>query len=387
VGGAWPQGIAAAANRAVVVGGEYRLGGGWMIDTTTAERTRFLPPPLRASGYKADGSLAAVIHQSGFLGSASPAKLELIDASGRTVNSILIETDSNSYVQDLLWAGDLVLVREWAGPRDARIKVVHPERGELGRIVVEGGKGQSWTLHGPTTAGTVYIHQLVSQEPRRYELAPLDLENFSIGEPVLIEDDDLPTFSRGMLSPSGRYWARGVYAYADDLYVSHVLDLHTGERADYPESVLGGWLSGDRLVRLVVDRETDETLVILQQGIEAEILSRRFPRGVGTRISPDLARFLVSQRTSDDAGETADDRNFIFYSFFWGVRAARLDQLLVCDGKGWTELDSLRDGLQKDHVTLNWGGPGTLIATDATGTAVADAIPGAAWRSVVGDWD
>jgi hypothetical protein len=385
--GPWPQGIAAQADRAIIVGGGYRMNGGWMIDTAAAERTRFLPPPLRATGWNEAGTLAAVIHQSGVLGSAGPAKLELIDASGKTVNEMRIETDANSYVRGLRWAGDLVLVREWAGPRDARIKVVHPERGELGRIAVEEGKGRTWTLHGPTTDGTVYIHRLVSQEPRRYELAPLDLANFSIGEPVLTEDDDLPTFARGLLSPSGRYWARGVYAWVDNLYVSHVLDLHTGQRADYPASVVGGWLSGDRLVVLTVDEGRDEVRVVVQQGIEREILSRSFPRGVGVRISPDREHFLISQRSGDSGQGKMGAQGYFFYSFYWGLQGSRLDQLLVGDGTGWVELDSLRDGLQRDHVTLNWGGPNTVIATGETATAVAAAEPGASWTGIVGDWD
>ena len=323
--------------------------------------------------------MAAVIHQSGVLGSAGPAKLEIIDASGHTVNRMLIETDPNAYVRDLHWAGEVVLVREWDGPRGARIKVVHPERGEVGRIGVPEGKGRSWTLHGPTTDGTVFIHRLVMEEPRRYELAPLDLERFRIGDPVLVEDDDLPTFARKRLSPSGRYWARGVHVPSEGVIVSHVLDLVTGQRADYPSSLVVGWLAEDRLVRLASELEGDGSRVVIDQGIEGEILSRSFPRGVGAIISPDLQQVLVSQHNIADR---------FYYPFYWGVSGSFLEHLSVCDGRSWTELDSLRAQLEgRDNVAINWGGPNTLIATDARSTVVAKAKPGAEWRGVIGSWD
>lgn len=375
VQGGWPQGIAGGADRAVVIDGGYRENGGWMIDTAAGSRTRFLPPPVRSTAYKADGSLLAVINEWGILGSVGPVKLDLIDSSGRSVHSFPLEMDLDTYSRSVHWAGDRVLVLEWVGSTGGRIQVIDPTRGLLGAIAVDVARGQSWSVHGPTTDGAVYLHRLVGQDPRRYELSRLDLEGFTVEEPLLIEDDDLPTFARKRLSPSGRYWARMVYA--EDVFTSYMLDLQTGERVDFPLGVIAGWLSGDRLVR--IERDGDGVRVVVEHAAGGEVLARSFPRGAGAIISPDRERFFVALSGSGT-------RHFS-YPFYFGGDRSPVTELFICDGTRWTELDSLVGGVADRYTILNWGGPNTLLATQENATAVADAKPGARWKPVIGNWE
>ena len=63
-----------------------------------------------------------------------------------------------------------------------------------------------------------------------------------------------------------------------------------------------------------------------------------------------------------------------------------LDEFLVSDGTGWTDLRSLIAGLDGEDVWVAWGGPNTLIAKNGTSNAVAEARSGATWKAVLGRW-
>ena len=373
VAGGWPQGTAATADRTVVLGGSHQARGGWMINTKTKEKIRFLPPPIRSAAWNADGSKLAVIHQRGHFGSIGEVRLELIDAAGASERSFSLE-GNDSYPQDVHWAGNLVLVREWMGFQRTAIRVIDPSKGVLGSIAVEYDQARPWSVLGPTADGSIYVHRLVGQDPRVYELNRLDLDAFRLEEPLLTEADDLPTFAAKLLSPSGRYLARVVLE--QQTQNSHVIDLHTGARTDYGDSVIAGWLSGDRLLRL--EKDGEDVRVVLQRVDEDELLSRRFARGVAAKVSPDARRFLVTQRTMA--------KHWFGYSFFPALRSHGLNQLFVCDGTEWTDLQSLIEGMDREHVWIAWGGPNTLMATDGTANAVAAAQSGTAWTAVLGRW-
>ena len=371
--GGWPQGTAATVDRTVVIGGPHQSRGGWMLNTKTKKKIRFLPPPIRSAAWNANGSKLAVIHQWGVFGSVGEVRLELIDATGATERSFPLE-DNDSFAQDVRWAGDVVLVREWMGFKRAALRVIDPTEGVVGSIAIEVGRARSWSVLGPTEDGSIYLHRLVGQDPSIYELNRLDLEEFRLEEPLLTETDDLPTFAAKLLSPSGRYLARVVYD--QQTHASHVIDLHTGARTDYADSTIAGWLSGDRLLRL--EKEDAGVRVVLQQVDGDEILSRRFARGVTAKVSPDAQRFLVTQRTMGDP--------WFDYPFFPSLRASGLDQLFVCDGSGWTDLQSLIEGTDGEAVWIAWSGPNTLMASNGSANAVADVQSGAAWTAVLGHW-
>jgi hypothetical protein len=344
-----------------------------MIDAETKKKIRFLPPPIRSAAWNADGSKLAVIHQGGVFGSVGAVRLELIAASGATERSFPLE-DIDSFAQDLLWAGDLVLVREWLGFERAALQVIDPTQGAVGRIAIDVGRARSWSVLGPTEDGSMYVHRLVGQDPSVYELNRLDLEGFRLEEPLLTETDDLPTFAGKLLSPSGRYLARVVYD--QPIHASHVIDLHTGARIDYADSTIAGWLSGDRLLRL--EKEDEDVRVILHHVDGDEILSRRFARGVAANVSPDAQRFLITQRDTDD--------RWFGYPFQRSLFGNELNQFLVCDGLEWTDLQSLSEGVDGDRVWIAWSGPNTLMASNGTASAVADVQSGAVWTAVLGRW-
>jgi hypothetical protein len=369
----WLDGTAIHADRTVAMGGNHRSQGGWMINTATGEKIRFLPPPVRSAAWNADGSKLAVIHQWGPLGSIGSVRLELIDGNGSTEQSFPLE-DNDSFAQDVYWAGNLVLVRESLSYPRTAIRVIDPAQGVLGSVGIESDMSRSWTILGPTEDGSVYIHRLVDQQPRVYELNRLNLESFRLGPPLLTEADDLPTYTAKLLSPSGRYLARVIKE--DQAYVSRVFDLKTGKRIDYVDSMISGWLTGDRVVRLEKDEEQVRVIVHEIDGVETQ--SRRFARRVSAKVSPDGKMFLVTQTAMDDPG--------FGYSFFRSMAVAGIDQFFVTDGNEWTDLQSLIPGLSGEHVWVAWGGPSTLIATRNGSNAVADVRSGADWTAVVGRW-
>ncbi len=79
-------------------------------------------------------------------------------------------------------------------------------------------------------------------------------------------------------------------------------------------------------------------------------------------------------------------KHWFGYPFFPALRSHGLDQLFVCDGTEWTDLQSLIEGMDREHVWIAWGGPNTLMATDGTANAVAAAQSGTAWTAVLGRW-
>lgn len=371
----WPQQAALEADVTVMLGGSYHGQSGWIIDTSSKEKIRFLKPPIRSTAWKADGSMLAVLHQAGALGSVREVRLELFDRDGESLRTFPVESES-SYARGVHWAGELVLVREWLRVGRSAIRVLHPERGELGRIEVAGEGSQTWKLLGPTDDGSVFLHRFVSNDPRTYELNRLDLTGFRLEEPALIEEGgDLPTFAAKVLSPSGRYFAR--LAYVDKVYSSRIYDLQEGTRTDYPDSVIAGWLTGDRL--LLLEKAGDEVRVVLRGADGTELLSRTLPRGVTVLISPDGRRFLVAQRAM------ADNRSF-GYAYFGSIRGDDLGALLVSDGVEWTDLQTLTAGLDDEQLRIVWGGPNTLIVSDGAASAVADTDSGATWKGVLGRW-
>ena len=377
--GGWPQGTATAADRTVSVGGWYEDRGGWMLDTATGDKIRFLPPPLRSVAWKADGSMLAVIHQAGMLGSIGNVRLDLIDASGATQRSFDLEEGDDSYAQDVQWAGDLVLVREWLGFHRAAIRVIDPAAGVVGSIDIDGDEARTWRVLGPTDDGSVYLHRLVGKDPRTYELNRMDLESLRLEKPLLTESGDLPTYTPRLLSPSGRYLARETFEDEDEDkdQASHVFDLQTGERIDYPGSMIAGWLSGDRLLRL--DRDGENVRVVLQRIGGEELLSRSFGQAVSVKPSPDGEKFFLTRRLENN------DR-WYGYSFYPALQGSEVEQFLVCDGAEWTDLQSLIEGLDGENVWVAWGGPNTLMATNGTSNAVAEPQSGARWKAVLGRW-
>lgn len=373
--GGWTDVVAAHADRLVVLGGSYGRVGGWMIDTAKKEKIRFLRPPVRSTAWNDDGSIVAVIHQWGVLGSVGETRLELIDLAGHAVGSFPLETEGDSYIQGMQWAGDLVLVQEWLRSRGARIRVFDPQRGAVGEFVFEVDRGHAWSVLSPTGDGSVYLHRLTAQDPRTFELSRLDLSAFRLEVPVLTETDDLPLYTGKALSPSGRFWARAVYDKEAEGYDSHVIELRTGERTDYPRSMILGWLSGDRHLR--VEREIHGARLVLAAGDGEEILSRYFEIGVSAIVSPDAQRFLVKQWDFEHPHAS---------SGLYGQPLHGIERLFLCDGSEWTELNSLVPDLE-GRVWINWGGPNTLVLTrNGDATAVADAAAGAEWTPVLGRW-
>ncbi len=374
--GGWIEGVAAHADRVVVLGGGYRRQAGWMIDTAKKEKIRFLRPPVRSTAWNDDGTIVAVIHQWGVLGSVGETQLELIDLAGDTVRSLPLETERESYVRAVQWAGDLVLVQEWLRSRGARIRVIDPQRGAVGDIVFEVDGGHAWSVLRPTEDGSVYVHRLTAQDPRTFELSRLDLSAFRLEEPVLTETDDLPLYTGKALSPSGRFWARWLYDREAEDVDSHVIDLHTLERTDYPHSAFIGWLSGDRQLR--AEKATNGARLVLTAGDGEEIHSRYFENGVSAQVSPDAQRFLVKQWNVERP---------IAPAAIHSLYAASTGRLLLYEDSGWTELNSLILPDFEGHLWISWGGPNTLVLTGGGEvTAVADAAAGAEWTPVLGRW-
>jgi len=365
--GAWPQSTAATADRAVLLGGGYRRSGGWMIDTEKKSKIRFLPPPVTSVAWNDDGSILAVIHLSGFLGSIGKVKLELIDANGDTLRSDALQSH-RWWLADfrVQWAGERVMVIERYDER-TRISTVDPNEGVVGEFVVAHPVGGVVRLLGPTDSGSIYVHSLTDADPRTYSLRRLDMNELVLEEPLLTEDGDLPMYTRMSISPSGRYWARGWWRTETKTYESWVIDLETGMRTDYPNSLIE-WLSGDRQLR--TEWIEDERRLVVQDGVDTEILTRRFSSKVGGTVSPDGRRFLVTV-WSPGTGTTDMPK--------------RVDGLLIGDGSDWTELQSLQDDLgDGSNWSIRWGGPNTLIAYSLSTTLVADAKPGAKWTAVLG---
>jgi MFS family permease len=380
VSGGWVSAVARTDNQALLLGGGRLERRGWMLDGTEKRKTRFLPPPIDSSAWKPDGSRLAVVHHWGLMGSRGSRTLEVIDAAGDTLHSIDIDFGDGAVANGLTWVGDLVLLRDFLSVRRASIRVIEPARGVLGKIELGGLGGQNWGLVGPIDDGSIYVHRLVANEPRSYELVRLDLVGMRLGERVLFEDDDTPTFSARRLSPSGRYWTVSYWNHDAKRQVSWIIDLQTGHRTEYADSKFAGWLTGDRLVRVESIGEAGARLVVQQGDADGELL-REFRQRIGVAISPDSERLLVARRN--------DREQHPIWRSYTGtaITGHSSDRLWVVDDNDWIELDSLLEELPEHRAWIYWGGPSTLVASSGAGNAVADVGPRARWVEVAGRWE
>jgi len=126
-----------------------------------------------------------------------------------------------------------------------------------------------------------------------------------------------------------------------------------------------------------VEKDADAVRLVVHGVDGEELQSRRFSGGITARVSPDGKRFLVTRKAMDDP---------IGFAFFRAMDASELEELLVGDGREWTNLESLIEGLSGDHVWISWGGPTTLVATNQTANAIAPLQSGTTWTSLLGRW-
>lgn len=334
--------------------------GAWIVDLESADRVRFLPPPLGVAAWSEDGSRVAVMTNSGPLGSAKAGmRLEFFDGRGGHAGRTLRFEDAY-WTPWLRWAGDRVV---WVNPSlksASRIETYDPTTGERSGSDFD---LSTWTfgLVGPTRDGKLYL-AIPAGQPEKdedgdfsraipYAVLPFDPVTGKLGDEPLVEDVGSPWLAERSLSRSGRYWIRGTPVNG----MAVILDLETGTEIPV-EGLNRGAAWADNDVLVWVERGPMSRVRWTSPGGTPVTLREWTGVWVGIEVSPDGRRLLVNVAQTERPVEDASG----------GPIRRRPLETWAYDvvGGDWQQLDAWPDREIEgvDYRTV-WAGPETIART------------------------
>jgi hypothetical protein len=347
---------ASSAGTTAVIAPSRDSRGAWLVELASGKRLRFLPPPLWHATWSRDGQRVAVITMAGPLGSAKPTvRVEFYDLRGRSAGRTL-HYDSRTWIDDVHWAGDLVVLRDFDASDKHYVRVYDPRTGES-RVSEATPDLRIAGFVGPTPDGRLFVSTwdaAAEDDPEPgvpYSLYPVDLDTAEIGDQPVVQDAGRPWWKDEALSPSGRYWLVDRRSRSDD--VRPVLDLETGEELDSGVVVQRArWLTGD--VLFWIETEGSESrLVTAEPGGAPEVLRSWSDLRVSLQPSPDRDRLLVT------VSEILDSQQGV-------LTEQQIVQTWVFDpaDDSWTELTTWPDHPYKGYAYgTTWAGPRTVAIT------------------------
>ncbi len=273
--------------------------GVWLVDTTAARRTRFIPPPTFDIGWKRDGTVLAVPTKSGPLGSESDPRIEFMAPSGQQVFPPwrLPPADADLFVSRP-GGPETGSSRSAASRRESSASTGSSRRtgracsldlnlpvGQVGLAGFDGDGRPVLSVGSPPAAGETVETDMESNVP--YELRRFDAARCAIEPTVLARGIGHPFSSSGTLSPTGRFWLRGRTWRAEDQMA--LVDLETGVERPAPR---GEWLAGDALVWVAVDGP-GSSLMIGKPGEAPRTVRTWSDARAFVEPSPDRLRLLV----------------------------------------------------------------------------------------------
>jgi hypothetical protein len=364
----------------VVLGGDARTG--WLVDSDSGSRRRFLPQGIWEATWSADGSLVAVIHDSGRWGARAPGiRLDVFDDAGRQRWSYS-NRDDVPFLANPLWAGRHLVARTIDTPRSQRFVIVDVDRGTERELRID-APWNSTSVLGPTDDGSIFVFRVESDDGvLRSRLQRIDLETASLAEVVLEEEAIVPRAdsARGVflywqeLSPSGRFLKR-----------EHgLVDLADGRDLEPETSITSAWLEGDRYARLIDG--PGKRLLIGRPDEPGEELGRWDDEVVLLFASPDRRRLMV-QVWSGAEGRELVAADFTIVQRQRRPHDSRMLDLWILDAETGERIDP---GIRFDRPEVGggprivWSGPARLARIDERGVSLRGLGPDDRFRRLIG---
>jgi hypothetical protein len=302
----WSSLILPRSGEAGVVGvirENWPFAGGWLVDVATAEKIRFLPPPVNGMAWRDDGEVVAVVHSSGPFGQLSArTRLDYFSADGSRIGETLEFERNIQWVRSLRWHGDSLLAAAMLGPSSFSVLIISPER-EIREIEIE-HHVFTWKLIGPTENGEVFVYRVTDPEKPSFVLQRLDLERGVLDPEPVLEEEAVPTYAGKWMSPSGRYWLRDLGKMGEGM---RVVTVETGEEQPLDECLRAQWMTDDRFACLEGGPE-GQRLTVGLPGDEREELFSKSNAKIVFDVSPDRERLLVQAwERAPDAGIAEDE--------------------------------------------------------------------------------
>lgn len=396
-----PTGGAAA----ILNGGGWRGTGGYLVDVGSGARLRFLPPPVAGAAWSPDGKRLAVITLAGTLGGESKEpRIEVYDERGAVVGAPVGLPQDRFGFAPPVWDGDrLILFLHSRGKKDNRYELfVYELATRAWHATGFSGKGGLVALVGPLGNGHVLVREVVAasdpglpgQEvhPDRYDMRPVDLASFKVGEPLASHSGEWAwAYGTGAsMSPSGRFVL--VRRRGEITGRVGVLDLAAPAGATDAPAMLGeneitwaSWMEGDRLAWVEKTADGAARLVTRSPGEPARVLRSWSGGEIGLQLSPDAKRLFVSALPRNDAGGADTGSQPVRGSVPLGGTARPPEELVYAPGTG--ELIVLGPPFsprRNDRRFTSWAGPTTLARVAPGVVALEDLSSPGALRFPIG---
>lgn len=250
-----------SAGRSIVIrtAGGYQDEAGWIVDTASGKRLRFLPPSHAfAPGWNRDGSTLALVTDAGRFGAIDDlVRMEFYRQDG-TPSRDAIPLPGITWVDTVAWCGERVAMTASTEGREAELLFVDPRSGAVERSAF---RRPLLRMFGPTEDGALWLRVYrrasgsdggtiapAPAEAKAIELYRVDPATRTVtAAPVVVEERWLSFGFEGRLSRSGRYW---VAERGDDRGVASrsIVEIATGAVAAEPRPTRNlFWLADDRI--------------------------------------------------------------------------------------------------------------------------------------------
>jgi hypothetical protein len=275
---------------------------GWLIDTESHERLRFVAPPVYDAAWSDDGARLALLHAAGGSGRMLPDPLlEILDRTGSRIGQPIECAECRSWWgTGLVWSGDRIVLPAFVEGSQGLL-ILEPSTGRRRAVVIP--RPVSWfNLLQAGDSGALFVLRIVRRRATADDetdagrptadgvIHRLDVDRGSIGPGTSLTDIG-SNYGAQALSPSGRRWLRRADGAETPM---RIIDLETGQATTLPgKKAL--WLAGDDLAWL--ERREDGSFDLLVGRPGASRIVRSLQRSwANLDVAPDGRKLLITTR-------------------------------------------------------------------------------------------
>jgi hypothetical protein len=275
---------------------------GWLIDTESHERLRFVAPPVYDAAWSDDGARLALLHAAGGTGRmlADPL-LEVLDRTGSRIGQPIDCGECRSWWgTGLVWSGDRLVVPALVEGSEGLL-ILDPSTG--GRRAVLVPRPVSWfNLLPAREGGSVFVLRIVRRPATAEDeidagrptadgwVHRLDVDRGSLGQGTKLSGIGSTYGAPQALSPSGRRWLQRHEGDAP----TRIIDIETGE-AETLLTKKAVWLAGDDLAWLERREDGRLDLLVGRPG-KARVVRKLERTWANLNVAPDGRKLLVTTR-------------------------------------------------------------------------------------------